>query len=346
MIFFRTKDRSRIRKGILLINFGTPASPSPDAVQDFLLELFDDQHLVSSRLVQQLLVRACILPFHTARASAQYRAIWTDEGSPFMVQSTKFATRLASSVPDDTAVALGMQYGKPSLAEAVEELTALGVEEMVILPLFPHQVASITRSIVTSLFQLLLKQTSLPRIQYISEFYKEPWFIQAWAQRLTQARHTTYDLTLFSFHAIPERSSFSSSYKDRCLSTAQAIASEAGIAPDQFTLSFQSKVGYGSWTSPETRDVLHDLVQEGKKRVLVICPSFVVDCVETLGEIAGDIRADFLSQGGDYLGLVESLNDSDLFVEGVSSLLKDYCSPVKYVMDVHENIRMVQAFSS
>ncbi len=323
MLFCRSIDRSPIKKGILLVNFGTPSSPSQTDVRSFLLELFKDQHFPLPPLLQQLIVRTFIIPFRINFAASRYRAIWTDEGSPLLVQSNKFAAKLASHLPEDTAVAVAMRYGNPSISDAVEELIEVGIEELSVFPLFPQQVPSMTHSIISSIFHQLPRHCPLPRLTCIPEFYKEPWYIQASAERLAQASPALYDHVIFSFHGIPERSSsLSSLYRDQCEHSARAIAHAAAIGPEKFSISFQSKVGYGKWTSPSTKEVLDTLLKNDKKRVLVMCPSFVVDCIETLGEIAGEYRANFLGQGGEFLGLVECLNDFQPFVEGVASTLK------------------------
>jgi ferrochelatase len=323
MLFHHAHDPSTIRKGVVLVNFGTPSSPSRKAICSFLLDLFQDQHFHLPPFVRHLFVRSCLIPFRINKTVARYRAIWTEEGSPLLVQSKRFAQKLSSLLEDDTAVAIAMLYGKPSIACALELLKERCIEEIAILPLFPQQVPSLTHSIGATVFHLLLQWPRLPRVNYIPEFYNELWYIAASAERLLLSTPAHYDHVVFSFHAIPEdRSSSTSSYRNQCIHSAQDIARAAGIGASNISISFQSHVGYGQWTSPATHDVLSTLLKEDKKRILVMCPSFMVDCIETIGEIAGETRADFLGQGGEFLGLVEGLNDFRPYVEGIAAFLK------------------------
>jgi ferrochelatase len=323
MLFHNAYDPSIIRKVVFLINFGTPSSPSPKAVKAFLLDLFKDQHFHLPPFIQQLVVRTCIIPFRINKSVSRYHAIWTEEGSPLLVQSKKFAKKLSSLLPNDTAVAIAMQYGQPSILHALEEVKDLCIEKIIAIPFFPQQVPSMTHSILTTILKNLLPWPLLPQITYIPEFYKKSWYIEASAERLLLASPEYYDHIVFSFHAIPEGgSSLLSSYRNQCVHSAQAIADIARIDTSKISISFQSRVGYGHWTSPATQDVLNNLLKQGNKRILVMCPSFMVDCMETLGEIAGEYRADFLSKGGEFLGLVECLNDFQPLVEGIASFLK------------------------
>lgn len=325
MLFYQAHNPSSLRKAIILINFGTPASPSRSDVRTFLLELFKDK--VPS-LIQQFLVRTCLIPCRLNKVVTQYRSIWTDEGSPLLVHTKKCASKLSSSLPEDTAVAIAMQYGMPSIAQALDELKSLSIEEIIIFPLFPQQVPSITQSIYSSIFTHLHQWPHLPRLTFIPEFYKEPWYIQASAARLLEASPEHYDHVVFSFHAIPERGSASHvSYKNQCVNCALSIAKEAQLNDANISISFQSQVGYSKWTTPTTHEVLNHLLRQGKKRILVICPSFMVDCMETLGEIAGEYRADFLGKGGDFLGLAECLNDFHPLVEGMTAFFKPFVTP-------------------
>lgn len=322
MLFHHAHDMSSIQKGVLLINFGTPSSPSPKNVRAFVRELFKDQNFSLHHCIQNLFVRTCLLPWRMKRTLARYRAIWTEEGSPFLVNSIRFAQKLSATLPEETVVALGMKYGTPSLSQALEELSPLGIHELLILPLFPQQVPPLTQKIIEIVLRHILRWPRLPRITCISDFYEQPWYISASAARLLQASPEYYDKVVFSFHALPEStSSHFSSYQHLCAHTAKAIGEAARVSPEKISIAFQSKAGCGRWTSPSTREVLSSLIKEEKKRVLVMCPSFVVDCMETLAEIAGEYRADFLGNGGEYLGLVECLNDFSPWVEGVASLV-------------------------
>jgi protoporphyrin/coproporphyrin ferrochelatase len=318
MIFHHAKDRSTIRKAVLLINFGTPSSPSKKSVRDFLLDLFHDQPLRLPPLIKQLVVRACIIPWHINRAVSRYRAIWTEEGSPLLAFSRKCAEGLSELLPDDTAVAIAMHYGQPSIDRALAELQ--NIDQIVVLPLFPQKAPSLTNSILASVSRCLLQRPSFPHTTYISSFFRKHWYIESCAKRLKDACPGSFDHVVFSFHAIPKGRS--NEYCQQCLITAQMIAKRASVDPSRFSVSFQSKAGLFRWTSPSTRQVLDSLLKRGKKRVLVMCPSFMVDCVETLGEIAGEYRADFLGKGGEALGLVESLNDFPPFIEGLAAHFK------------------------
>ena len=323
MIFHHAQDPSKLHRAIVFINFGTPSAPSHAAVKSFLLNLFHGQQFHLPPLIHQLFVRTCIIPFRISKSVSRYQAIWSEEGSPLMVQSEKFGKSLSSLLPDDTMVAIAMQYGQPSIKLILTELRNRNIDELIILPLFPQKVPSLTQSILSTVFSYLIQWNYLPRLTCIPSFYKDRWYIESATKRLRQARPDQYDHVVFSFHSIPQqRSSDFTSYQNQCQASARMIAENAGLLPSSLSVSFQSKTGIGRWLSPSTKTVLDRLLNQGKKRILVMCPSFMVDCVETLGEIAGEYRADFLGNGGEVLGLVESFNDFQPFVEEIASFLK------------------------
>jgi protoporphyrin/coproporphyrin ferrochelatase len=333
MIFHHAQDPSKLHRAVLFINFGTPSAPSHAAVKSFLVDLFNGQQFHLPLFLHRLFVRTCIIPIHINKSVVRYQAIWSDEGSPLMVQSEKFGKKLSSFLPEDTIVSIAMQYGQPSIKQVLIELRKRNIDELIIVPLFPQKVPSLTQSILSTVFRYLLQWDTLPKLICIPSFYKDRWYIESAAKRLRQARPDLYDHVVFSFHSIPQQKSADcTSYLNQCHASAQMIAENAGLSSSSISVSFQSKAGIGRWLSPSTRTVLDTLLKQGKKRILVMCPSFMVDCVETLGEIAAEYRADFLGDGGDVLGLVESFNDFQPFVEEVASFLKTQLRTDEYTL--------------
>jgi ferrochelatase len=321
VICFLSPNSSRSRRGVLVINFGTPAQPSRTAVRSFLNELFHEHLSFLPWPLRQAYIKGWIVPKRLPIVTKNYRALWTDEGPPLLVQSRRFAQALAATLVPNCAVALGMQFGQPSIEEAVQELRSLNIDEITVLPLFPSSIPPMTQAIRRRVFQGLQDWPKRPCAHFLSEFGQEPWFEDVLASRLVEAHPENYEKVLFSFHAVPGR--YSAPYREQSFQMAAAVAQKALLPSDKFLVAFQSKVGRRRWTEPSTQDVLADLQRHGVQRVLVICPSFVVDCLENVYEVGSEYRSEFLRCGGTELALVPALNQYLPWVHAASAWIQD-----------------------
>lgn len=316
---FLSPNTSKVCRGVLLVQFGTPEHPSRKAIRPFLYQVFDEYLSSLPWLFRQVCIKGWVVPLHLTKAVTNYQAIWTDKGSPLLVQSEKFAQALAAALPSGCAVALGMQFGTPSIEMAMEKLLALGLKHISVLSLFPLHSPPIRQAIQKRICQ---KISTLPQdldLRVLPEFGAKSWYEQVLASQLREACPESYERVLFSFHGLPIQHSFP--YEKLCFQTATNVAHAASIPQDKICVAFQSRVGRKRWTEPATRDVLCDLQKRGVQRVLVICPSFVVDCLENIHEVGTEYRAEFLRGGGAELTLIPSLNQYQPWVNAVSAYI-------------------------
>lgn len=277
------------KTGILLANLGTPDAPTPGAVKRYLRQFLSDKRVVdTSRLLWWPLLRGVILPIRSPRVAKLYQSVWMEEGSPLMVYSRRQQQALAARLPD-TPVALGMSYGSPSLASAVDDLLAQGVEHIVVLPLYPQYSCSTVAAVWDELARILAKKRAIPGISFIRDYAEHPDYIHALAAsvRASFAVHGEPDLLLLSYHGIPQRyANQGDDYPQRCRDTTRELVSALGLPPERVMMTFQSRFGREPWLTPYTDETLKMLGEKGTKHIQVLCPGFAADCLETLEEIA------------------------------------------------------------
>ena len=333
--------------GVLLIQLGTPEAPEPGPVRRFLREFLGDPRVLDiPALPRRLLLEAVILPRRPRVAAAAYRAIWTSEGSPLLVHSRALAGALARELGPGFAVALGMRYGRPELAGALAELRAAGAERILVLPLFPQYAASSTGTAFARTLELAGASWDVPALELVAAFHGEPGFLAAWAavarEPLAAFRP---DHVLLSYHGLPERQIRKSDptgghclaredccdtlgaanrrcYRAQCAATSRALAAALGLEAERWTMTFQSRLGRTPWIRPYTDEYLEALAARGHKRLAVLCPSFVADCLETLEEIAIRGRDQWRAAGGDELLLVPSLNAHPAWVAALAGIVR------------------------
>ena len=334
-------------KGVLLINLGTPDAPTPSAVRRYLREFLMDPRVVDiSPLGRWALVNLIILPTRPAKSAAAYRLVWTPRGSPLLSFSQDLKDGVQAELGEGFAVELGMRYGNPSLDAAVKRLLARGVEGVTVVPLYPQYAASSTGSSLERVYEILGQSWNVRAMRVVEPFYNEPSFLDAFAEVarpvIAAARA---DHVLFSFHGLPERQIRKSDpsgahclasptccdvpvaasrycYRAQSFSTARALASRLALPQAGWTVSFQSRLGRTPWIKPYTDLLLPDLVKRGVKRLAVMCPAFVADCLETLEEIGIRANETFRSAGGESLTLVPSLNANPSWVKAVAGLVQ------------------------
>lgn len=315
------------KPGILLANLGTPDAPTPVAVKRYLRQFLSDKRVVDTpRLLWWPLLRGVILPLRSPRVAKLYHSVWMEEGSPLMVYSRQQQQALAQRLPD-IPVALGMSYGSPSLASAVNELLAQNVDHIVVLPLYPQYSCSTVAAVWDELARILQSRRDIPGISFIRDYADDSAYIQALTNsaRASFARHGEPDLLLLSYHGIPQRyADEGDDYPQRCRDTTRELVAALGISHDKVMMTFQSRFGREPWLTPYTDETLKMLGEKGVKHIQVMCPGFSADCLETLEEIAVQNKEVFLDAGGETYEYIPALNASADHIEMMVSLTAPY----------------------
>jgi ferrochelatase len=308
-------------KGVLLVNLGSPAAPTPREVRRFLRQFLGDPRVVEvNRALWAFVLNVIILPFRCWKSAELYRSIWTQEGSPLIVHGRRLRELVALQLGDGFHVALGMRYGEPSLSQALSELEAQGCTDVVVLPLFPQYSNTTTGSVVAEVARLALRERSQPSLAFVAPFYEHSLYIEALARRAETCDRG--DFTVFSFHGLPESYVKSGDpYLEQCGRTAWLLAERLGLERSEWELVFQSRFGDEPWLQPYLDEYVPALAPE-RRRVRVIAPAFAADCLETLEEIGIRLRSDFLAAGGDELIVVPGLNDDPAWVHAVVELVR------------------------
>lgn len=293
----------------------------------YLRQFLSDKRVVdTSRLLWWPLLRGVILPIRSPRVAKLYQSVWMEKGSPLMVYSRRQQQALAARLPD-TPVALGMSYGSPSLASAVDDLLAQGVEHIVVLPLYPQYSCSTVAAVWDELARILAKKRAIPGISFIRDYAEHPDYIHALAAsvRASFAVHGEPDLLLLSYHGIPQRyANQGDDYPQRCRDTTRELVSALGLPPERVMMTFQSRFGREPWLTPYTDETLKMLGEKGTKHIQVLCPGFAADCLETLEEIAVQNREIFLEAGGKQYEYIPALNADAAHIEMMVNLTAPY----------------------
>ena len=301
-------------KGLLLANLGTPESPDRRSVGRFLSEFLADPRVVDlPRWLWLPLLRLVIVPLRAGRSAKAYREIWTEAGSPLLILTMKLATAMQAQLGQTWRVETGMRYGKPSIASGLAALRQEGIEDVVVLPLYPQYSRTTTASVRDAVESALADMSWRPRLTFIDEYHLHPAWVAAVADsiRAFGAENGQPEKVLFSLHGIPERYVESGDpYRDQCRASVEAVAAQAGLDGGQWQLTFQSRVGREPWLQPYTDETLCEAGEAGVEYLQVVCPGFAVDCLETLEEIAMEGRSSFLDAGGQRFDYIPCLNDS------------------------------------
>jgi len=320
--------------GVLLVNLGTPDAPTSVAVRRYLAEFLSDPRVVEiPRVAWMPLLHGVVLRLRPSRSAAKYAAIWTNDGSPLLVHSVKQKVLLSGylgqrmkkdGLPSDLcAVELGMRYGNPSIAAALDRLRAANCEKILVLPLYPQYAASTTASTLDCVDGYFANARRVPALRFVDGFHDDPGYIRALAHNVNQywEKHGRPDRLVLSFHGVPKRSlAAGDPYHCYCHVTARLLADEIGLEKKDWVLCFQSRFGRGEWLKPYTFDTLAALAREGARRVDVFCPGFVADCLETLEEIGIEGRRAFQKAGGDELHAIPCLNEQPAWMAALTEL--------------------------
>jgi len=343
---FQSIDR---KIGVLLINLGTPNSPDTPDVRRYLNEFLTDERVIDIPYIQrQLLVRLFISPFRAPASGKSYRAIWTERGSPLKFISQDLSTALQQSLdeqcPDQYKVVLAMRYQSPDIETGLMELRRARVSRIIVVPLFPQYASASTGSAHQRVMEVISQWQVIPDLKLIQSFYDHAGYIRAFAEVGRSYNPDEYDHILFSYHGIPQRQmrkaddcnhclqtptcchhisdKNQSCYSAQCHATTKALAATLQLSPDRYSISYQSRLGNDPWMQPYTIRVLEELAQHGVKKILVFCPAFVADCLETIFEIGTEYQEEFEKWGGEKIQLVESLNAHPTWVAALSDIVK------------------------
>ena len=334
-------------RGVLLVNLGSPESPEIPDVRKYLNEFLMDKHVIDLPwLLRRMLVSLFVLPSRPARSSEAYKSIWTDEGSPLVTLSQKFADdiRQQSNLP----VELAMRYGNPSIREGIEKLASHPeVTEILLFPLYPHYAMSSVKTVIERTRELVQEINPSLTLKVHPVFYDHQQYIEALIASAQPWLKQDYDHLVFSYHGVPERHihkddstgghclksenccqtaspAHSACYRHQVFRTTECFVKAANIPEDRYSIGFQSRLGKAKWLEPNTLDVLTSLAEHGAKNVLVICPSFVSDCLETLEEIGIGAKEAFVEAGGESLELIPCLNSHSGWVKTVAGWIEQH----------------------
>ncbi len=317
------------RIGVLLCNLGTPDAATPPAVRRYLAEFLSDPRVVEiPPALWQPILHGIILRRRPAVSAKKYQSIWLPEGSPLLVYSRKQAVMLRGYLGEsgcDASVRLAMRYGQPSVAAELDALRAEGCTRVLVLPLYPQYSGTTTASVIDAVTEWTRAARHVPELRFVNRFHDDAGYIGALAKRVREhwMAKGRPDTLLMSFHGVPQRTvDRGDPYVAECRETARLLAAQLGLGKDQWQLSFQSRFGRAQWVGPATQATLEQLGRAGARRVDVICPGFVSDCLETLEEIAIEGRAAFMAAGGGELDYVPCLNDHPAWVTALAGLVQ------------------------
>lgn len=328
---FRHDGAERI--GVLLVNLGTPNSSSLRDVRSFLRGLLSDPRVVElPRALWLPILHGLILPFRPRQSAKKYQRIWTDQGSPMLVLTEQMRTqlvgRLAQHVLAPLSVEIAMLYAKPSVPEALARLRESGAQRILVLPLFPQYCGASTGAAHDQVMAELARWRWLPELRFIAEYHDYPGYIDALRASVVQhwEAHGRTPHLLMSFHGIPEAYFHRGDpYFCKCQKTARLLADELMLHDEEWSVSFQSRLGRGKWLKPYTADVCAELPKRGVDAVTVVCPGFAIDCLETLEEIEIENRQYFLEAGGRRFSYVPALNARPEHTRFLADLIAQHC---------------------
>ena len=314
--------------GILLVNLGTPEAPTAKALRKYLRQFLSDPRVVESPKWKWLpVLYAVVLPFRAPRSAAAYQKIWTKDGSPLLVNCRAQQQKLAAAFSGlPVAVELGMSYGAPSIAAALQKLKAQNCRRIVALPMYPQYAGSTGGSVFTDIAGELCKWRAAPHFRFIAAYCDDPRYITALASSISAHRQKngSADMLVFSFHGTPlEMLKNGDPYYCLCQKTARLAAEKLNLRAAEWRVSFQSQFGRSEWLKPSTENTLRELPARGAKHVQVICPAFSSDCLETLEEIAMENCGIFMQAGGEKFSYIPALNDSPAHINFLHALLGD-----------------------
>lgn len=334
---------TEFKKGVLIVNLGTPDSTSTSDVRKYLREFLSDGRVIDIPNVPRwMLVNLIIAPFRSPKSAEEYRKLWEERGSPLKFYSEDVAGLLQNKLGDDYVVALGMRYQSPSIESALDKLMEANVSSIKVIPLFPQYASATSGSVIEKVMELVKDRQIIPEMSFVTQFVDHPLFTETFADLgKVELEKDDYDHILFSYHGLPERQIKKGSvdnycqlgsccdsigpknqlcYRALCFETSRRIAGKLNIPKDKYTVCFQSRLGKDPWVQPYTEDMVTDLAKRGIKKVLAFSPAFVSDCLETTIEVGETYAEEFVEKGGEKWTLVPSLNTNEKWIDCLADL--------------------------
>jgi ferrochelatase len=330
------------KTGVLLINLGTPDSPSVGNVRSYLSQFLNDPRVIDIPwLLRKILVNLIIVPFRAPKSAKIYQKLWTDKGSPLLYHSQRAKELLQKELGPEYDVHLAMRYKNPSIPAVLEQMRRMNYARIIVLPLFPQYASASTGSALEEVMRVVRSWWVIPEVRLISQYYDHPLFIDAFVARGKQYKLEEYDHILFSYHGLPERQVDKAHpdgvcsthdcahevteentfcYKATCYATTRLLVERLKIAPEKYTVCFQSRLDQ-KWLKPFSDVVVKECAEKGMKKILVFSPAFTADCLETIIEIGEEYQEIFTHHGGEKVQLVESLNDHPLWIGCLKELV-------------------------
>jgi ferrochelatase len=323
------------KTAVLLINLGTPDSPSVGHVRSYLSQFLNDPRVIDIPwLLRKILVNLIIVPFRAPKSAKLYKKLWTANGSPLLYYSNRVKELLQKELGDGHDVHLAMRYKNPSIPDVLEAMRKKNFHRIIVLPLFPQYASASTGSAHEEVMRVISRWWVIPDLLFINQYYDHPAFIRSMADIGRKYPHESFDHVLFSYHGLPERhvdkvyddgrcadhnceneitheNKFC--YKATCYATTRLLATALDIPAEKYTVCFQSRLDE-KWLEPFSDKVVEECARKGMKRILVFSPAFTADCLETIIEIGDEYQQLFEANGGEKVQLVESLNDHPLWI--------------------------------
>jgi ferrochelatase len=315
------------RAAVLLVNLGTPDEPTPAALRRYLAEFLSDPRVVEIPMpLWKLILHGIVLRTRPARSAAKYAGIWTPQGSPLAVWTAAMAEGLArrlAAAGHEVLVRPAMRYGSPSIASRLDALREAGATRVLVLPLYPQYAAATTASVSDAVLRWATQARRMPELRFVGEYHDDPGYLGALEERVRQhwAAAGRAERLVLSFHGVPARSlALGDPYHCQCLKSARLLGERLGVAKDELLVTFQSRFGKARWLEPYTEPTLIELARSGVKRVDVMCPGFVADCLETLEEIDQEAREAFLAAGGTEFRYIDALNARPGWLDALAAI--------------------------
>jgi ferrochelatase len=325
------KHGQAAKTAILYCNLGTPDAPTASALRRYLAEFLSDARVVEiPRLLWLAILHGIILRVRPAKSAHKYASIWTSEGSPLKVWTQRQAQALQAKFDSaQVQVRFAMRYGSDAIPQVLDELKAQGVNRVLVLPAYPQYSATTTASVLDAVYHWGLRTRQLPEFRFVNHYHDHSGYIQALAAKIQAhwAVHGRSEQLVMSFHGVPARTlQLGDPYHCECHKTARLLAEALSLRKEDYKVCFQSRFGKAKWLEPYTEPTVRQLAKDGTKSVDIVCPGFVGDCLETLEEIAMEVKAAFLEDGGSQFHYIECLNDSPAWIEGLQSLAMQHMS--------------------